>query len=481
MSSDLSLSLRANSLHVPNVCVHVHSPEAPQTVRNPTITVTSPTSDSKSSKPTTRSSNTARSSQGRYGPNHDQRTRGLMNSIRSPPSSGYASSGSGSQSSQSAPSSSSSSSTSSSSTSSRSRTPSRPERRRNERALGQPGPEPAAFVVANQTIKVSLSSNPIQMPLPHVAPKRVHFTPSAKGTASTSAPSTTSESSAEQPIRPPSRRVAQLRSPKFPIPATPPVASSARPPIYAQVSPYANGGIEVIGGVPVPPASTCTSATPSTSPSHIGLQLGGLLTENFSTSTLVEASPLLARRVSKERISTTLPASPRLGTIPLPAQLPTTIRIPFGSPLPPPPSGSTPVSMPVPITMPVPEPVGPPISVPPAPGIQGVAAPSAPIPALRLNVIEAVPLVIGGKSFAPSIAPPLSRVPTPVSTHRERTLARHPSTDSERTAVTHTKQPQSKQDASKALPDLPAARKKGESYWVARGQHLYEDLSPQPK
>ncbi|KAG8900923.1 hypothetical protein FRC00_010125 [Tulasnella sp. 408] len=132
--------------------------------------------------------------------------------------------------------------------------------------------------------------------------------------------------------------------------------------------------------------------------------------------------------------------------------------------------------------MPVPEPVGPPISVPPPPppSLRRVAPPAVPIPALRPSVIETAPLVITGRSVAPSLARPVSRVPTQI-THRERTVVRRPSTDSERTAVAHTQQTQRKQDAPNALPDLPAPRKKGESYWVARGQHLYEDVSTQPK
>ncbi|KIO20477.1 hypothetical protein M407DRAFT_29884 [Tulasnella calospora MUT 4182] len=294
--------------------------------------------------------------------------------------------------------------------------------------------------------------------------------------------STTSGSSTQQPTHPSSRRAAQLRSPSFPMPATPLVSSSARSPSHSQASPRVRGGIEVVGGVPVVPTSPSTSATPSSSPSHIGLQLSGVLTQNISTTTLVEASPLLTRRVSRERISTcaTFAVSPRPVPIPLPAHLPIPMRVPLGNPTSPAQSGSACVSMPVPITMPIPEPVRPPISVLPAPSLRRIAMPAVSTPAPRPNVVGTTPSIAAGRSIAPSTAPPLSRVPTQV-THRERTLVHRPSTDSERTAVAHTQQTQRNQDPSNALPDLPAPRKKGESYWAARGQHLYEDLTSQPK
>ncbi|KAG9004281.1 hypothetical protein FRB90_011008, partial [Tulasnella sp. 427] len=137
--------------------------------------------------------------------------------------------------------------------------------------------------------------------------------------------------------------------------------------------------------------------------------------------------------------------------------------------------------MPVPITMPVPEPAAPEVSIPPPPTIPRVYPPPIiPNPNPLFITIQTVTPTIPQSTIIPSSArpqgPDLVRRPT-----QEKTIVRRPSTESDRTVVSHAESKKDERDFPNALPDLPAPRRKGESYWEARGQHLYEDLSTRPK
>ncbi|KAG8948577.1 hypothetical protein FRC04_009479 [Tulasnella sp. 424] len=486
MSPSRTLALNANSVHVPKGCVvHVHSTSVPQTASNlPTIAVTSPTTTGTSLGTLVPPNTPARKplSQPRPPPEH---VRLAKDGSKAPSSlsGGSVSSVSGANLSPSEV----SSRTSSSSDSSRSRGS---DRRTHIPEGGAPGhrvpKQPRVVVVQNQTARATTTSSPIQTPQRYVPPKHVHFSPSLGNTASTS--------TIPNPPGQSSRRAVPLRSPSFPMPPTPPLRSSKNLPV---VSPPMRGG--VLGSPTSTSTSTstssctscmssctssctscCTSATSSTSPSHIGLQLSGMMSQNISTTTLVESSPVMVRKVSKERISTTFTVSPNPVPTPLPAQQQAPLHAPRYHPISSTQSSATRVCMPVPITMPVPEPSGPPVSVPPAPSSRRLVTTAVPAPIPTFTMVQTVPQVIPGKTPAPSTTRPVSRVPTPV-TNREGTDVRRPSTESDRTVVAQTQEEKRKYDAPNALPDLPASRKKGESYWEARGQHLYEDTAERPR